>query len=124
MQRCRRISFAQTPEIGRYLLPGGREAAADSARTRLQGSIADGWPLISRSQPNVISLAILKRSQRAWVSFRDAECEFQAYWTKGRYREPRRSGTQCMATLTQARVKRLEAYVNCEEGDMTCPPAE
>ena len=68
-------------------------------------------------------LAILKRSQRAWVSFRDAECEFQAYWTKGGTASPQ-IGTQCMATLTQARVKQLEAYVNCEEGDMTCPPAE
>lgn len=68
-------------------------------------------------------LAILKSSQRAWVAFRDSECEFQAYWTKGGSISPQLE-IQCMAALTQARVKQLEAYVNCEEGDLTCPPAE
>jgi uncharacterized protein YecT (DUF1311 family) len=66
---------------------------------------------------------ILKTSQRAWLAFRDAECEFQSYWTKGGTASPG-IGTQCMATLTDARATQLEAYVNCEEGDMVCPPME
>lgn len=68
-------------------------------------------------------LEILKQSQRAWIGFRDSECEFQAYWTKGGTASPG-VGTQCMAVVTKARVKQLEAYLNCEEGDMTCPPAD
>lgn len=68
-------------------------------------------------------LAILKTSQRAWIGFRDAECEFQAYWTKGGTASPQ-VGTLCMAIMTEARVQQLEAYVNCEEGGMICPPTD
>lgn len=68
-------------------------------------------------------LEIFKQSQRAWIGFRDSECEFQAYWTKGGSISPQLE-VQCMTVLTKARVKQLEAYVNCEEGDMICPPAD
>ena len=68
-------------------------------------------------------LAILRTSQRTWIGFRDAECEFQAYWTKGGTASPQ-VGTQCMAALTETRVRQLEANVNCEAGGMMCPPTD
>jgi uncharacterized protein YecT (DUF1311 family) len=59
-------------------------------------------------------------AQRAWVGFRDAECTFAASKVAG----GSASGmivTSCKAELTAERVKRLQTYLECEEGDLSCP---
>jgi uncharacterized protein YecT (DUF1311 family) len=63
---------------------------------------------------------LLIQAQRDWDKFRDAECSFQTAGAAG--------GslvafliTSCKDDLTQARVKDFEGYLNCEEGDLSCP---
>jgi uncharacterized protein YecT (DUF1311 family) len=63
---------------------------------------------------------LLVQAQRDWVKFRDAECRFQTAGAAGGSIIPTLIAT-CMDSLTQSRVKDLEGYLNCEEGDMSCP---
>lgn len=63
---------------------------------------------------------LLQDSQRAWIAFRDAECAFAT--------ESSRDGSiypmlvsQCLSGVTTARTEQLGGYLNCEEGDMSCP---
>lgn len=63
---------------------------------------------------------LLIQAQRDWVKFRDAECSFQTAGAAGGSMTPMLIA-QCMDGLAQARVKDFEGYLNCEEGDMSCP---
>lgn len=63
---------------------------------------------------------LLQVSQRAWIAFRDAECAFQNDHSKDGSIYPLLMG-QCLTALTKARAGQLGAYLNCEEGDMSCP---
>lgn len=67
----------------------------------------------------------LTAAQRAWITFRDGECAFQAKSAEGGSIYPMIMAG-CEATLTEARTEQLKAYLDCEEGDMSCPvpPAE
>jgi uncharacterized protein YecT (DUF1311 family) len=63
---------------------------------------------------------LLIQAQRDWVKFRDAECNFQTAEAAGGSMMPMLVA-QCMDGLAQARAKDFEGYLNCEEGDMSCP---
>jgi uncharacterized protein YecT (DUF1311 family) len=63
---------------------------------------------------------LLIQAQRDWVKFRDAECSFQTAEAAGGSMMPMLVA-QCMDGLAQSRVKDFEGYLNCEEGDMSCP---
>lgn len=62
----------------------------------------------------------LRKAQRAWIAFRDAECEFQASAVEGGSAQPMvRNG--CLAALTRERTEVLKAKTECPEGDLACP---
>jgi uncharacterized protein YecT (DUF1311 family) len=63
---------------------------------------------------------LLVQAQRDWVKFRDAECNFQTAQAAGGSMMPMLTA-QCTDGLTQSRIKNFEAYLKCEEGDMSCP---
>ncbi|CAB3764285.1 lysozyme inhibitor LprI family protein [Paraburkholderia solisilvae] len=61
----------------------------------------------------------LQKSQRAWIAWRDAQCDFNASGS--------RDGSihgmalaSCLDDLTQAQTKLLNSQLHCEEGDTTC----
>ncbi|MER8705963.1 lysozyme inhibitor LprI family protein [Mesorhizobium sp. M0323] len=62
----------------------------------------------------------LVQAQRDWGKFRDAECSFQTAGSAGGSVIPMLIA-QCMDGLTQSRVKAFEGYLNCKEGDLSCP---
>lgn len=66
------------------------------------------------------SVQKLRSAQRAWLAFRDAECALQGSAVEGGSAQPA-VVSQCMATLTEERVRQLRFYLNCEEGDLACP---
>lgn len=64
--------------------------------------------------------AALVATQRAWIAFRDLECDFVGTGTTG--------GTinssiiaSCRTDLTNKRIDDFKAYLKCEEGDLSCP---
>ncbi|WP_149538050.1 lysozyme inhibitor LprI family protein [Siccirubricoccus phaeus] len=62
----------------------------------------------------------LVAAQRAWVAFRDSECQFMASPAQGGTAYPMvYSG--CLADLTQKRVGDLRRLLQCPEGDLACP---
>lgn len=66
---------------------------------------------------------LLRDAEQAWVAFRDAECAFATSAVAG--------GSAylmvydfCLDNLTQKRIEDLRQYLDCDEGDMSCPLAE
>jgi len=62
---------------------------------------------------------LLRKSERAWIVFRDAECDFRTSGSKGGSIWPL-VHAQCLTELTRARIKQLEQAANCQAGDMSC----
>lgn len=62
----------------------------------------------------------LVAAQRAWVAFRDAECAFVSSAVDGGSAHPMVADL-CLAAVTQKRIEDLKQYLNCEEGDLSCP---
>lgn len=63
---------------------------------------------------------LLRDSERAWVSFRDAECTFAASATAGGTAYPM-AYDSCLTELTKQRSARFQQYLSAEEGDLTSP---
>ncbi|RWC34079.1 MAG: lysozyme inhibitor LprI family protein [Mesorhizobium sp.] len=61
---------------------------------------------------------LLQVAQRAWITFRDAECAYSTAASEGGSIHPMEV-SQCLARLTNDRIKQLAA-ANCEEGDASC----
>lgn len=59
-------------------------------------------------------------AQRAWTTFRAAECRFQASASEGGSVQPM-IVRLCIADVTERRAKELDYYLTCREGDMSCP---
>lgn len=51
--------------------------------------------------------AILRAAQRAWIAFRDAQCEYEGLGERGGSMEPM-IVNQCLARLTRERIAQLE----------------
>lgn len=65
----------------------------------------------------------LIKAQRAWIAFRDAECRFAASGVEGGSAYPDVYAA-CLEDLTRARIDNFNAYLSCEEGDLSCPVPE
>jgi uncharacterized protein YecT (DUF1311 family) len=59
-------------------------------------------------------------AERAWIAFRDAECAFSASSSKGGSIYPM-VYSECLEKLTKARIGDLKRFLQCEEGDLSCP---
>jgi uncharacterized protein YecT (DUF1311 family) len=66
------------------------------------------------------ALEHLRTAQRAWLSFRDAECRFALVNSQGGSIYPALESL-CLAELSQQRAAVLEGFLQCEEGDLSCP---
>jgi uncharacterized protein YecT (DUF1311 family) len=63
---------------------------------------------------------LLVTAQRSWVAFRDAECDFQASGSSGGSVAPM-IYSMCLDGLTKSRIEDFKGYLQCEEGDLSCP---
>ncbi|MGO9484556.1 MAG: lysozyme inhibitor LprI family protein [Rhodomicrobium sp.] len=72
--------------------------------------------LKSGAQPQKLLIA----AERAWIAFRDAECAFTASAVAGGSMQPMiYSG--CLDQMTKKRIDDLKGFLQCEEGDLSCP---
>jgi uncharacterized protein YecT (DUF1311 family) len=74
-----------------------------------------------RLKDDAASKKLLVDAQRAWVAFRDAECNFQGGPID-------QAGTiypmvvaNCQTSLTNDRLSDFKTYLNCPEGEINCP---
>ncbi|WP_232844953.1 lysozyme inhibitor LprI family protein [Paracoccus onubensis] len=63
---------------------------------------------------------LLAQAERAWITFRDAECSFSASAAAGGTVAPMVQA-MCLDELTQQRIDALRLYLDCPEGDLSCP---
>ena len=76
--------------------------------------------IVGRLADDAEGKKLLQAAQRAWISFRDAECAFSTDASKDGSIHPMLV-SDCLAGLTKARTEQLGVYLDCEEGDMSCP---
>ncbi|MCA0047684.1 lysozyme inhibitor LprI family protein [Mesorhizobium sp. B283B1A] len=62
---------------------------------------------------------LLQVAQRAWITFRDAECAHSTAASAGGSIHAM-AVSQCLTRLTDDRTRQLAAAANCEEGDVSC----
>lgn len=91
--------------------------AADDELNRLYKQIT------ARLKDNPEAKQLLVKAQRAWIGFRDAECNFSASGVEGGSVYPLIYGN-CVTALTKARVETFKTYLKCKEGDLSCPVPE
>ena len=64
-------------------------------------------------------VGLLQAAERAWVTFRDQECEFETAVTRGGSIHPMEVSI-CLTRLTRERSKELKRQLSCPEGDLGC----
>jgi uncharacterized protein YecT (DUF1311 family) len=60
------------------------------------------------------------KAQKSWIAFRDSECAFVSSGASGGSIYPM-IYSMCLEQVTKDRVKQLQNYLKCEEGDLSCP---
>ena len=69
-------------------------------------------------QPDAVKKLVA--AQKAWIVFRDAECDFSSVRSQDGSAYPMLI-SMCRDGLTQTRIKDFKTYLSCEEGDLSCP---
>jgi uncharacterized protein YecT (DUF1311 family) len=110
-QECDPSDESQT---GMNICANADYKAADAKLNKAYGEI------VKRLADDAESKKLLQKSQRDWIAFRDAECAFSTNDSKGGSIYPMLM-SQCLAGLTAARTEQLSGYLNCQEGDLSCP---
>jgi uncharacterized protein YecT (DUF1311 family) len=86
----------------------------DAADAKLNKTYRD---LVGRNDDKTNKL--LQTAQRAWIAFRDAECNYSTSDSEGGSIHPMEV-SECLTRLTNDRIKQLTADTNCAEGDVSC----
>ena len=63
---------------------------------------------------------LLVTAQRAWLAFRDAECDFSTSAASGGTIRAMLDAI-CLDRLTSKRIDDFKTYLNCQEGALDCP---
>jgi uncharacterized protein YecT (DUF1311 family) len=74
----------------------------------------------ARLRDNAEAGRLLVAAERAWLKFRDAECAFAGNQVSGGSIAPMLLA-RCQTALTRTREQQLRAYLDCREGDLSCP---
>lgn len=86
---------------------------ADAALNKVYGKV------VGALSDDAHAKDLLKKSQRAWIAFRDAECDFQTVDNEGGTIYPM-VYVGCQQSLTEARTKQLQSVLDCSEGNGDC----
>lgn len=61
----------------------------------------------------------LRAAQRAWVAYRDKECDYETVAEEGGSIRPMEIAI-CVADKTRARVKEFKSFLACAPSDLSC----
>lgn len=116
---------AAAEDCGTYETQGEINACAgrnfDAADAELNGVYRE---VTHRLKDDAEGLGKLKSAERAWIAYRDADCAFAAMSVEGGSIYPMIL-LACREAATRGRIAALKGYLQCEEGDLSCPlPAE
>ncbi|HEX4533433.1 MAG TPA: lysozyme inhibitor LprI family protein [Rhizomicrobium sp.] len=71
------------------------------------------------SKYDVANGALLKTSEKTWLAYRDAQCDYETNGSVGGTMNPMLV-TICKTRMADERVKLLNAQMKCEDGDLSC----
>ncbi|SDP60962.1 Uncharacterized conserved protein YecT, DUF1311 family [Phyllobacterium sp. YR620] len=74
----------------------------------------------ARLKDDTDTTKLLVSAQKAWVAFRDAECNFSSSRVAAGTVYPFVSSS-CLDGMTQMRIENLKGYLKCTDGDLDCP---
>ncbi len=80
---------------------------------QLIGRVKQGGAYWANTQTALVA------AQRAWIAFREAECALVGSKTDGSFNTT--VTTSCLTGFTDSRIKDFNRYLNCKEGDLSCP---
>lgn len=63
--------------------------------------------------------ALLMAAEKNWLAYRDSECELETAESEGGTIHPMESSI-CLTEKTKARIRELQAELDCAEGDLSC----
>ena len=92
-----------------------RYAEVDEALNRTYVALMERLEAIGHGERK----PLLRESQRGWITFRDAECEFAASRTNGDVGYPLVLA-KCLADMTATRTAQLRRYLACRDRDIDC----
>jgi uncharacterized protein YecT (DUF1311 family) len=102
-------SPANTVEMDRC---AGRDfEAADAKLNALYRAMSARYDAANRT--------LLKAAEKSWILYRDAECAFETNATVGGTINSTMI-TQCRTRKTDARIRELNAQLQCVQGDLSC----
>ena len=76
--------------------------------------------ITARLKDDKATTKLLVAAQRAWVAFRDAECDFSASGVSGGSAHGMILAI-CLVRLTAKRIDDFKDYLKCQEGALDCP---
>lgn len=62
----------------------------------------------------------LKEIQFSWIKFKDLDCKFESSGVEGGSAHSMILSS-CLTRKTRERIKELESFASCTEGDLSCP---
>ncbi len=99
----------------------GLHKCADADFQRADKALNDAYrEVLRRLAGDEHKKQLLRAAEQAWVAFRDAECEFAVSATENGSIYPMEN-LICLGDQTRQRTKAVDAYLHCEEGDLSCP---
>ncbi|WP_053147457.1 lysozyme inhibitor LprI family protein [Pseudomonas sp. Pf153] len=118
------VSIAQADDCANATTQGEMNQCAAQAKKAADDELNSLYKQITaRLKDNPEAKQLLVKAQRAWIGFRDAECNFSASGVEGGSVYPLIYGN-CITALTKARVETFKTYLKCKEGDLSCPVPE
>lgn len=76
--------------------------------------------ITARLKDDEATAKLLVAAQRAWVAFRDAECDFSTSGVSGSSAHGMILAI-CLDKLTGKRIDDFRGYLKCQEGALDCP---
>jgi uncharacterized protein YecT (DUF1311 family) len=73
-----------------------------------------------KGQPD--QLKLLVTAEQSWINLRNADCDFQASGVAGGSAYPM-IVMMCRTGMTNQRIDTLKSWLDCQEGDLSCPTA-
>ena len=118
------VAAAQADDCANAITQGEMNQCAAQEKKAADNELNSLYKQITaRLKDNPEAKQSLVKAQRAWIGFRDAECNFSASGVEGGSVYPLIYGN-CITALTKARVETFKTYLKCKEGDLSCPVPE
>jgi len=114
------VSLANADDCGNPTTQRAMNECAANAFKKTDAKLGAAYKeIMSRLKGDDEKIELLKKAERAWIIFREAECNFSASGAEQGSIYPT-IVSMCFDDVTKKRIVDLNTYLNCEEGDLGC----